>query len=117
MFFDNKTQKISEIYLKMINEGMNPIATTILNQIGGNKFIAMVGANNMVYDTNSLSFKFKMFPKANYLKIKLESNDTYTMTFMKITPSKFFTVKEFNMVYADKLASIFSDFTGLRTHL
>ena len=118
MLNDENLNSVARIYETMkLREAMNPVAATIWNQIGGNRFAAMVGVSNLVYNVDSISFKFKMFPKANFLKIKLESNDTYTMTFMKVTPSKFLTVKEFDMVYADKLASIFSDFTGLSTRL
>ena len=59
------------------------IAGTILEQLGGNKFIAMTGASHFVSDGNTLRMTLpKNGSKANRLYITLdEGTDTYTMHF------------------------------------
>ena len=63
------------------------IAGTILEQLGGNKFIAMTGASHFVSDGNTLRMTLpKNGSKANRLYITLdEGTDTYTMHFFRYT--------------------------------
>lgn len=96
------------------------IAYTIAQQIGGfNRLKLMVGAYNFSRDKDgTLTFMFKMFPKANTLRIKLEPDDTYTMTFIKATLRKGVKeVQSFPGVYCDDLARIFMEFTGLELRI
>lgn len=91
------------------------VATEIMNQLGGRKFIAMTGCKNFVYDDRSLIMKLgRNQSKAKYLKITLTPGDVYLMQFMKIDGS---TVKEINMVYNDMLVNVFESETGLVTKL
>lgn len=98
----------------------NKIGNTILEQLGGNQFIAMTGSKNLVALEDGLQFKpGKNSKGVNSVVINLESNDTYTMTFHKIN-MRHYTVKElgnFTMVYADMLQGCFTKGTGLATHL
>jgi len=95
------------------------VAETILQQIGGNRFIAMTGANRFVGTENSLKFYFKMNQKMNLCVIELNSWDLYDMTFYQYS-KKNLTAKEVKKetdVYNDQLQKIFTSITGLDTHL
>lgn len=60
------------------------IATTILNQLGGNHFVVMTGAKRMVAFENGLRFNIGTNgSKANLVKVILNGDDTYTMQFWK----------------------------------
>ena len=62
------------------------VANTILEQLGGQKFLAMTGANHLVADGNTLRMTLpKNASKANRLYITLDATDTYTMHFFKYT--------------------------------
>lgn len=106
------------------------IATTILDQLGGNRFLAMTGANHLVDDGNTLRMTLpKNASKANRLYITLDADDTYTMHFFRFTPGrlnrktyewtgdKTQEVKTVSGVYFDMLQDIFTDTTGMYTHL
>jgi hypothetical protein len=95
-------------------------AQTILAQLGGNKFIAMTGAKNIMrHPDGALSLKFQMCRKANYMKITLNSLDTYDIEFGKIRQGKlaYTMTQPFWDVYSDQLQDIFTHYTGLNTHL
>ena len=67
----------------------NIVAMEILKQLGGNRFLAMTGAKQLTYDDNSLNMKLsKNMSQANYLKITLNSLDTYDIRFYKVTGGK-----------------------------
>lgn len=106
------------------------VADIILEQLGGNKFLAMTGANHLLSDGNTLRINLpKNASKANRLWITLNADDTYTMNFFKFTAGrlnkKTFTwtedkkvdVKEIKGVYCDMLQDIFTSVTGMYTHL
>ena len=96
-------------------------AMEIMNQLGGQKFIAMTGARYITFDekgpTANLSFKFMGSKAATHMKIALDVMDTYTVTFYKIRGATCKTVKEYTGVYNDMLRDIFTSFTGLETSL
>ena len=57
------------------------VADIILEQLGGNKFLAMTGAKNLLADGNTLRMTLpKNRSKANRLYITLDPDDTYTMS-------------------------------------
>jgi hypothetical protein len=96
------------------------IAKTILEQLGGNKFLVMTGARNLLAGPNTLSFRLPArFAKdgITLVKISLDVTDTYTMSFKKVNKKTDKLVSEQSGVYDDMLASIFEEQTGLRTHL
>ena len=110
------------------------VAQTILNQLGGNKFIAMTGSKNFTSDGNTLNMTLTGNRSgANHLKITLNGLDTYDMEFIKYTkarvkidkankavnytPDKLITVKSLDGIYCDQLQDIFTSVTGLETHL
>lgn len=112
---------------------MNNIASTILAQLGGKRFIVMTGAKDFIGLEDGLRFSIgRNASKTNRIEIKLNGSDLYDMEFIKYSPAhlkvdhkrgladwvdeKRVTVKEFNDVYFDQLQDLFTDVTGMYTH-
>ena len=94
------------------------VAKTILQQLGGNKFIAMTGAKNLGASNKSLSMKIGRNSKSiNYVVITLKSSDLYDVEFIRIRGAKRTVVKKLKGVYADQLQTMFTKYTGMRTSL
>ena len=95
------------------------VAKTILEQLGGNKFVAMTGAKNFMGFENGLVMKIgRNSSNSNYLKITLNSMDTYDMEFAKLTRmGEKKSVRMVYNVYNDMLASVFTEHTGMYTKL
>ncbi len=99
---------------------MKEIAMETLKQLGGNRFLAMTGAKNIVYDKKMVAFKLPRFAgvKVNYVKIILNDMDLYNMEFGRITPKKGYQILDsVSDVYNDMLQDVFTEKTGLDTHL
>jgi len=97
------------------------IADTILAQLGGNKFIAMTGAKNLSFSADPPSLNFKIGKNPNritHAKIMYDTaGDLYIMIFYVVFKNKIKTHEILEGVYADQLQEIFSEKTGLLTHL
>ena len=95
------------------------VAETILEQLGGNKFRMMTGAKNLAGDETSLSMRIgRNSSNSNYLKITLNSMDTYDMTFAKLTKmGELKSVSEYKNVYNDLMRGTFTAHTGMYTSL
>ena len=95
------------------------VAKTILEQLGGNQFRMMTGAKNLAGDENSLSMRLgRNSSNSNYLKITLNSMDTYDMEFAKVTKmGEKKSVTEYNNIYNDMLTDQFTAHTGMYTKL
>lgn len=99
------------------------IAETILEQLGGNKFLVMTGAKNLVNHGDALSFKLPYnFAKGgiNYVKIYLCEDDTYSVKFGKVNRNRAWdwdVLSEVDYVYADMLPETFTKHTGLEVSL
>ena len=95
------------------------IAKTILEQLGGNKFRVMTGAKNLMGFENGLVMKLgRNSSNSNYLKITLNSMDTYDMEFAKLTRmGEKKSVTEYNNIYNDMLTNQFTAHTGMHTKL
>jgi hypothetical protein len=94
------------------------IAKTILEQLGGNRFIAMTGAKNLLSQDNALTFKIgRNSSQVNFVKIELTPDDTYTMTFSNMNINRIKEIKKLEGVYNDMLQNIFTETTGLYTTL
>lgn len=98
------------------------IANTILSQLGGNRFIAMTGAKNFIALQSGLQLDLPK--KAHYVKngitrlwIELTPADVYTIRAWKIRGMNAYQVDTVENVYCDELQSIFTELTGLDTHL
>ena len=95
------------------------IAKEILRQLGGKKIVVMTGAKNLGAGENYLSMRIgRNSSNSNYLKITLNSMDTYDMKFCKLT-RKFEekSVCEYNNIYNDMLQDQFTAHTGMYTSL
>lgn len=96
-------------------------ASTILQQLGGHCFMAMVGVKYRSFDSEApsanFSFRFGGSRKANHCKIVLDSQDTYTVTFYKIHGANVETVCEHMGIHNSMLQSLFTEVTGLYTTL
>lgn len=97
----------------------------LFEQLGGNHFITMTGSRNLVYDNEEVSLSMQLIPnksRARYFKVILCGNDTYTLTFSKISGKgteieKVMILKSMEGVHFDMLQPIFTEVTGLRTCL
>lgn len=101
------------------------VAKTILQQIGGRRFIAMTGSKNFIDLGNGLKMDItRNKTSANRLEIILDKGtDTYTMKFYRHTFSKKtfkVSTKEIALhegIYCDMLEEMFTSTTGLYTRL
>lgn len=91
--------------------------TTILQQLGGNKFIAMTGACCYADGENTLVVKFKGSRIANIMYITLNSLDLYDVKIAKYRNLDVKTIAEISNAYADMLKTIFTQHTKLYTSL
>ena len=94
------------------------VAKTILQQLGGNKFIAMTGAKNFGSSKNSLQFKIGKNSKSiSHVIITLKSSDLYDVEFIRMRGTSRKVVKKVKGVYADMLGKIFKKYTGMNVRL
>jgi hypothetical protein len=96
------------------------VAGTILEQLGGRKFMTMVGAHNLVCSDEgcgTMMLKFKGSKVANFLKITLTAMDLYDVEFGKIWGHRYTVVKTAKGYYNDMLVRLFEETTGLYTKL
>lgn len=92
------------------------IAQTILEQLGGGRFVVMTGARAFVSTGKGLRFRVPS-RTANVVEITLTPSDEYNMTFSYIRGSSVREVKQFEGVYFDQLQSLFTEVTGMYTRL
>lgn len=106
------------------------VASEILNQLGGNRFIVMTGTKNFISDGYTLRMTLpKNLSKANRLEITLTPDDLYTVRFYRYTAprlnrttwtysdEKITEIEIIDGVYCDMLQEIFTRVTGMYTHL
>lgn len=94
------------------------VARTILEQLGGNKFAVMTGAKHFIGIEEGLTFRIGRNCHAiNSVDIRLNGNDLYDMTFYRIRGSKCVIAAQFSDIYADMLQELFTEATGMYTHL
>lgn len=95
------------------------VATTILAQLGGNRFVAMTGSKNFMGRPDGLTFKTGRNPKGvTHVRVTLTPADLYNVEFLKIrgtqAPVK---MAEVGGIYCDQLEEVFTNHTGLYTRL
>lgn len=98
------------------------VAKEILRQLGGNKFLMMTGAKNLVGGENSLSFSLPGsggFTKngINLVRITLTPNDLYTVEYIKRRGTTLKVIAKSENIYNDMLQSDFTEKTGLYTRM
>lgn len=96
------------------------VARTILAQLGGNRFLAMTGAKNLLAGDDHL---FMTLPasmtkgRAGRMRITLADDDTYTIELMRMRSLELIPVDRREGVTVDMLRAAFTDMTGLDTSL
>ena len=93
------------------------IANEILKQLGGNRFITMTGAKNLIDAGEGLRFAIPNSNGINRVEITLEPGDTYRVTFTKLN-ARLGTIRIVHTVgnvYCDQLQELFTNQTGLYT--
>jgi hypothetical protein len=98
------------------------VANTILDQLGGGRFLAMTGAKNLLGDKDSLQFKLPArFAKSgiNCVRVAINAMDTYDVEFYKIGRRSFDAerVEAIFGVYGEDLRRVFRETTGLEVSL
>jgi len=95
-----------------LDESMQ-VAKTISKQLG-NKALTMMGAKNLVAGKNDLSFRIGRNSKGvNYVKITLNSMDTYDVEFGNIRGMNYKIKKAVDGVYVDNLHDVIEKNTGM----
>lgn len=96
------------------------VAATILEQLGGRKFLVMTGAKNLLSLESGLQLKLPSnFAKdgINVVRITLTPEDEYNVEFGKLRGLNYRTLKTIPGVYWDMLKETFTHYTGLDTSL
>lgn len=92
----------------------------LLAQLGGNRFLVMTGARNLVRGPNYLQMDLPgtlTKGRGNRLTITLNDGDLYDLTFARRRGLKFTTLASEADVYASEIQRAFTRLTGLYTHL
>ena len=96
------------------------VSKTILAQLGGNKFLAMTGANMLTGSDDALSGRIPQglaSNKANGFRVTLNSKDLYDIRFYRIRGLKLTELEGAEDIDVDNLVSVFSRLSGLRLKL
>ena len=116
-------KRLSKLGEGKLKENRKEIAQTILQQLGGNKFIAMTGAKNLGFDSKgsktTLSFKIgRNSRNINYVKVDyISGKDLYDMSFFRLRAGQLKLIKKVSSIYGDQLQKFFTKNTGLYTRL
>jgi len=117
------SDKYHEVGMRVVKESVNEARLDpkqLLQQLGGNKFIAMTGAKNLAVDKskNELHMKIGRNSKSiSHVIIKLTSGDLYDMEFLSIRGSSRKIKSKEKGVYADQLGKMFKKNTGMNVRL
>lgn len=96
------------------------VAQTILEQLGGRRFIAMTGASRFLGGEKLLAFRLPSYfarNGINAVRITLLPSDTYRVEFSRCRATKFVPVSTHDGIYADGLRPLFTAETGLSLSL
>ena len=97
---------------------MSTVAQNIVTQLGGSKFVAMTGANNLVSGERGLTFRIgRNTGKVTHVKITLTAMDDYQVEFLAIRGTKVSPLAFKDGLQAEQLRPAFERVTGLRTSL
>ena len=113
-------EKKFKISLKeSVNEArLDPKQT--LQQLGGNRFIAMTGAKNLAVDKSKNELHMKIMRNAkgiSHVRIRLTSMDLYDMEFLQVRAGRIKIKSKEKGVYADQLGKMFKKNTGMNVRL
>lgn len=99
------------------------VAEIILEQLGGQRFIAMTGARDILGSNGSKDFRGRLGSlqfrigagakdRINSIRITLDANDTYTLEAYRIRGTKITPVIDRSGLYAEDLRGAFISATG-----
>ncbi len=94
------------------------VANTILEQLGGRRFVAFTGARNFVGSGDTLTFSLPSGSTkdgSNRVKVTLTPLDLYTVETFSVRGTSFKAKSHMDGVYNDMLAKVFTSLTGLVT--
>lgn len=93
-------------------------AQIILQQLGGNRFLAMTGARMLCDLGDGLAFNLPRGAKNKAAKVCIRLvDDLYRVAFYSIRGVNVTERGEFERIYGDRLAALFTEQTGFDTHL
>ena len=118
--FGEPLPTLADVQRKKLEEGMSKSqAQELLNQLGGNRFKAMVGAKDFGIGSDGLHFKIGRNSKSiSHIVIDYDrGKDLYNMKFLRVRMGKVKVVKQLKGIYADQLQNVFTRYTGLYTSL
>jgi len=105
----------------MTNETMTDltVAKTILQQLGGRRFLLMTGARNIVGTSNSLTFRLPRngTDGSNVWIITLDPSDTYHVETFFARAGACKKKSDFTDIYWDSLVELFERVSGFYTRL
>lgn len=107
----------------MSPEARAQVAQIIIRQLGGNAFIAMVGAKSIVATEigGQAGVQFSIGCGANgginKVRITLNEADLYDVEFFKIRGANIKEISKAKDVYAYQLAAVFTSHTDMATRL
>ena len=113
-------QRIKELRKKPVKEDWEFDPNTLLQQLGGNKFMVMTGAKNLMVDKKEKSLHMRIGKNSkgiNHVKITYMPDDTYKMDFGRIRKMDYKVVRSVTGVYAEALQDLFTEVTGMYTSL
>jgi len=92
-------------------------AKTILQQLGGNHFLVMTGAQIVNHTDTSIRFSLpRNMSHANRFEVILDSDDTYTVKLLSTTRNEPIVYRQSGL-YFDMLQPEFTRITGMYTSL
>lgn len=92
------------------------VGKTILEQLGGNRFIAMTGAKDFISTDKGLRFRLPN-RKVNVVEITLTPADEYNMRFWLVRGGNIKEVRSIGGIDCSQLQGLFTEVTGLYTRL
>lgn len=97
------------------------VAEQILADLGGNRFLAMTGARDLMHsdvECGSLFFKIgRNEAGVTAVEVRLTARDTYSVRFFAGRGVKMLERCKVNDVYTNALRDVFEGVTGMRTSL
>lgn len=96
------------------------VATTILSQLGADRFRIMTGARNFLAYPDGLVFSLPgnmTKDRINRVRVRLMPSDTYTVEFLRVWKNQVKTIHVSEDIYFDMLQEVFERHTGLATKL
>lgn len=100
--------------------GSMALAETILDQLGGQRFIVMTGAKAFIAIESGLQFKLssRLTQRGiDTVRITLTPKDDYNVEFGRVRKLVYSVIESVDGVYCDQLQEVFTNTTGLYTHL